>query len=127
MTYQELWRSLVPTYDPREAQAIARWVLEVGMGMTTTDIYLGKVSELSADDHRKLEEIRQRLLNLEPVQYILGTAEFCGRSFQVQPGVLIPRPETQQLIPMLAPCTTTPFTLLDIGTGSGCIAITAAL
>ena len=57
MTYQELWRSLVPTYDPREAQAIARWVLEVGMGMTTTDIYLGKVSELSADDHRKLEEI----------------------------------------------------------------------
>ena len=64
MTYQELWRSLVPTYDPREAQAIARWVLEVGMGMTTTDIYLGKVSELSADDHRKLEEIRQRLLNL---------------------------------------------------------------
>lgn len=127
MTYQELWRSLVPTYDPREAQAIARWVLEVGMGMTTTDIYLGKVSELSADDHRKLEEIRQRLLNLEPVQYILGTAEFCGRAFQVQPGVLIPRPETQQLIPMLAPCTTTPFTLLDIGTGSGCIAITAAL
>ena len=129
-TYQQLWQSLTPLYDAGEAQAIVRTVLDVKYGMTLTDIIGGKVNELSSDEETKLEEIVCRLQKGEPVQYVLGYETFCGRTFAVRPGVLIPRPETEGLIQLMhslgsrekpAP------RILDIGTGSGCIAITAAL
>ena len=96
-TYQQLWQSLTPLYDAGEAQAIVRTVLDVKYGMTLTDIICGKVNELSADEERKLEEIIIRLQKGEPVQYVLGEADFDGRPFHVEPGVLIPRPETAEL------------------------------
>ena len=96
-TYQQLWQSLTPLYDAGEAQAIVRTVLDVEYGMTLTDIICGKVNELSADEGRKLEEIIIRLQKGEPVQYVLGEADFAGRTFHVEPGVLIPRPETAEL------------------------------
>ena len=96
-TYQQLWQSLTPLYDAGEAQAIVRIVLDVEYGMTLTDIIGGKVNELSADEGRKLEEIIIRLQKGEPVQYVLGQADFAGRTFHVEPGVLIPRPETAEL------------------------------
>ena len=96
-TYQQLWQSLTPLYDAGEAQAIVRTVLDVEYGMTLTDIICGKVNELSADEGRNLEEIITRLQNGEPVQYVLGKADFAGRTFHVEPGVLIPRPETAEL------------------------------
>ena len=96
-TYQQLWQSLTPLYDAGEAQAIVRTVLDVEYGMTLTDIICGKVNELSADEGRKLEEIIIRLQKGEPVQYVLGQADFAGRTFHVEPGVLIPRPETAEL------------------------------
>jgi len=96
-TYQQLWQSLTPLYDAGEAQAIVRTVLDVKYGMTLTDIICGKVNELSADESIKLEEIIARLQKGEPVQYILGQADFAGRTFHVEPGVLIPRPETAEL------------------------------
>ena len=96
-TYQQLWQSLTPLYDAGEAQAIVRTVLDVKYGMTLTDIICGKVNELSADEGRKLEEIIIRLQKGEPVQYVLGQADFAGRTFHVEPGVLIPRPETAEL------------------------------
>ena len=96
-TYQQLWQSLTPLYDAGEAQAIVRTVLDVEYGMTLTDIISGKVNELSADESIKLEEIVCRLQNGEPVQYVLGQADFAGRTFHVEPGVLIPRPETAEL------------------------------
>ncbi len=96
-TYQQLWQSLTPLYDAGEAQAIVRTVLDVKYGMTLTDIICGKVNELSADEGRKLEEIIRRLQKGEPVQYVLGEADFAGRTFHVEPGVLIPRPETAEL------------------------------
>ncbi len=96
-TYQQLWQSLTPLYDAGEAQAIVRTVLDVKYGMTLTDIICGKVNELSADEERKLEEIIRRLQKGEPVQYVLGEADFAGRTFHVEPGVLIPRPETAEL------------------------------
>lgn len=96
-TYQQLWQPL-PLYMRRgEAQAIVRTVLDVKYGMTLTDIICGKVNELSADEERKLEEIIRRLQKGEPVQYVLGEADFAGRTFHVEPGVLIPRPETAEL------------------------------
>ena len=153
-TYQQLWQSLTPLYDAGEAQAIVRTVLDVKYGMTLTDIIGGKVNELSADEGRKLEEIIIRLQKGEPVQYVLGEADFAGRTFHVEPGVLIPRPETAELCqwieedfagkstvspkdspedsskdsPEVSPqATDNAKQILDICTGSGCIAITLGL
>ena len=141
-TYQQLWQSLTPLYDAGEAQAIVRTVLDVKYGMTLTDIICGKVNELSADEGRKLEEIIIRLQKGEPVQYVLGEADFAGRIFHVEPGVLIPRPETAELCQWIeedmagestvssgnSPQATDDARLiLDICTGSGCIAITLGL
>ena len=149
-TYQQLWQSLTPLYDAGEAQAIVRTVLDVEFGMTLTDIICGKVNEISADEERKLEEIIIRLQKGEPVQYVLGEADFAGRPFHVEPGVLIPRPETAELCQWIEKdmieksivssedspedssgnspqATDDARQILDICTGSGCIAITLGL
>ena len=145
-TYQQLWQSLTPLYDAGEAQAIVRTVLDVKYGMTLTDIICGKVNEISADEERKLEEITIRLQKGEPVQYVLGEADFAGRTFHVEPGVLIPRPETAELCQWIEEdmagkstvssedfsedspqATDDARRILDICTGSGCIAITLGL
>ena len=149
-TYQQLWQSLTSLYDAGEAQAIVRTVLDVKYGMTLTDIICGKVNELSADEERKLEEIIIRLQKGEPVQYVLGEADFAGRTFRVEPGVLIPRPETTELCQWIEKdmieksivssedspedssgnspqATDDARRILDICTGSGCIAITLGL
>lgn len=153
MTYNQLWKRLTAIYNEREAQAIVRTVLDALFGMSLTDICLGKVTQLSADDTTRLEKIMQRLEKSEPVQYVLGSEWFAGRLFDVAPGVLIPRPETEELVKWTcdeakekekednskeergkeekevskkgeeAPHPS----ILDIGTGSGCIAITVAL
>lgn len=153
MTYNQLWKRLTVIYNEREAQAIVRTVLDVLFGMSLTDICLGKVTQLSADDTTRLEKIIQRLEKSEPVQYVLGAEWFAGRLFDVAPGVLIPRPETEDLVkwacdeakekekednskeergkeekevPKKGEEAPHP-SILDIGTGSGCIAITVAL
>ena len=131
-TYQQFWQSLTPLYDADEAQAIVRTVLDVEYGMTLTDIICGKVNELSSDEERNLEKIITRLQNGEPVQYVLGEADFAGRTFHVEPGVLIPRPETAELCQWIEEEVSSldaddPKQILDICTGSGCIAITLGL
>lgn len=98
MTYNQLWKRLSAIYNEREAQAIVRTVLDALFGMSLTDICLGKVTQLSADDTTRLEKIMQRLEKSEPVQYVLGSEWFAGRLFDVAPGVLIPRPETEDLV-----------------------------
>lgn len=130
MTYEDLWRRLTPVYDVGEAKAIVRYVLDVRFGMSATDVYCGKVTQLAADECIRLEEIMRRLAAAEPVQYVLGRADFCGRSFRVAPGVLIPRPETEELCDWVAADASgggERQSVLDIGTGSGCIAITLSL
>ena len=131
-TYQQLWQSITPLYEAGEAQAIVRTVLDVKFGMTLTDIICGKVNELSSDEERNLEEIIARLQNGEPVQYVLGEADFAGRTFHVEPGVLIPRPETAELCQWIEEDVSSLEAderkqILDICTGSGCIAITLGL
>ena len=134
MEYEELWHRLTHIYDAGEAKAIVRWVLDVRFDMSWTDILCGKVTELSAHDQTELKKIMLRLEKGEPVQYIIGVADFCGRQFHVEPGVLIPRPETAELCRMvieereISQKGQSPLCeILDIGTGSGCIAITLAL
>ena len=130
MTYNELWHQLTPLYGSDEAQAIARMVYEVRYHLSLSDLILGKDTQLSADCQAELGEIAIRLANYEPVQYVLGLADFCGREFHVEPGILIPRPETEHLCRLITKhvANSSPIrTILDIGTGSGCIAITLAL
>ena len=126
--YTTLRTSLQACYPMGEASAIARMVLTECFGISTMDIYMGKDIQLSENDEQKLENILQRLKKFEPVQYILGRAQFCGRDFRVAPGVLIPRPETEELVEAILRDhpTTPPQRILDIGTGSGCIPITLA-
>ena len=142
-TYQQLWQSLTSLYDAGEAQAIVRTVLDVKYGMTLTHIISGKVNELSADEGIKLEEIICRLQKGEPVQYVLGQADFAGRTFHVEPGVLIPRPETAELCRWIVETQNENWEkdkkarhtklvsprprIIDLCSGSGCIAITLDL
>ena len=119
MSYEELWKPLTKLYDAREAKAIARLVMEDRFGLTMADVLCGKTG-----DDAVLRHIQQRLLQGEPVQYVLGVAEFGGRQFRVAPGVLIPRPETLELCQWVEE--ERGITILDIGTGSGCIACTLA-
>ncbi len=124
MTYRDICQFLCCRYDEGEARAVARYLLEVGYGLSMSDILCGAVEQLP---QAELKEKMQRLADGEPVQYIVGTAEFCGRRFHVAPGVLIPRPETAELCQWIIGETRGGLPILDIGTGSGCIAITLAL
>lgn len=124
MTYRDICQLLCCRYDEGEARAVARYLLEVGYGLSMSDILCGAVEQLP---QAELKEKMQRLADGEPVQYVVGTAEFCGRRFHVAPGVLIPRPETAELCQWIIEETRGGLPILDIGTGSGCIAITLAL
>ncbi len=114
-------------YGSGEARALYELIMERRFGLSRTDILLGKDTTLSAEDKAELEIIVDRVAKGEPVQYVLGCADFCGREFLVGPGVLIPRPETQELVRLVEQHLALGSTVLDIGTGSGCIAITLAL
>ena len=123
MTYPEFWRPLTALYGEGEAKAIARLVMEEHFGLSMADVLCGRMG-----DEAELRQIQQRLLTGEPVQYVLGRAEFGGRWFHVAPGVLIPRPETYELCQWCLPSDPSGWrgNILDIGTGSGCIACTLA-
>lgn len=122
MTYREFWQPIAGRYGEAEAKAIARMVMELGHGLSMTDILCDRVGTLSDD---ALLAQQCRLLAGEPVQYVLGMAEFGGRTFRVGPGVLIPRPETFELCQWII-SEQRGGDILDIGTGSGCIACTLA-
>lgn len=98
------------------------------LGLNALDVYLRKDTHLSESKQNELDNILQRLRNQEPIQYICGTGNFCGRPFKVTPDVLIPRQETEELVEhIIAQEAPTQPRILDIGTGSGCIAITLSL
>ena len=127
MTYQELYKSLASRYPEREAKAVIRYLLEVGYGLTMADILSGAAERIPTDE---MGANLKRLLNFEPVQQVVGKAEFGGRLFKVTPDVLIPRPETYELCQWVEEETKKAEgdpSILDIGTGSGCIAITLTL
>ena len=136
MTYSQLWRRLLPLYDEREAKAVVRTLLEEKFNLTLTDLYTDGLDRLTNEEKVRMETLIERLEAGEPVQYVVGKARFCGRDYMVAPGVLIPRPETEMLCkevisaynrPYCALQPPEPLRVLDIGTGSGCIAVTLAL
>lgn len=132
--YTQLVSRLAGVYPPGEARAVARVLLEDAFGITLADVYAGKVREFSPHEFERLHSMADRLEKGEPVQYVAGTAQFGGLTFEVSPGVLIPRPETLELVEWAAGDFSTRtgkrnrhMRVLDIGTGSGCIAVTMAV
>ena len=141
MTYSEIWHRIATSYDDGEARAIARILIEELFGLSYADIVCGATEQLSADDTLRLDTAVRRIEQGEPLQHVLGYADFCGNRFCVNGSVLIPRPETEWLVDegakLMDGCIASDETLhkaphspkriLDIGTGSGCIAISLKL
>ena len=115
-------------YSESEAGALAKLLLVEVFGFSTLELYGGKDKAISEKERSLLNDIIKRLLQNEPIQYILGVETFCGLNFRVDKNVLIPRPETQELVEWILSDNKNlkDGRILDIGTGSGCIAITLA-
>ena len=121
----EIRNALREHYPDSEALALAKMLLVEAFGFSTLELYGGKDKEISGKRLDVLNEMIARLKKNEPIQYVIGMEVFCGWTFEVNENVLIPRPETQELVRWIeadwksdAPCR-----ILDVGTGSGCIAI----
>lgn len=123
--WKETAKQLEKVYEVREAENISYLIMEDVFGISKTAIL---AEDDIVIDEMRLKSVLQRLLNHEPVQYVTGVADFFGRKFSVASGVLIPRPETEELCDWIIQDVDKDETkILDIGTGSGCIAITLAL
>jgi release factor glutamine methyltransferase len=119
---------LLPVYDRREAESFFQMIVEDRYSIKRQDIALHPEREFTNDQVLEMDCLLQSLLNQEPVQYLLGKTYFYGLQYKVTPDVLIPRPETEELVDWILKDYTGKgsFRLLDIGTGSGCIAISIA-
>ncbi len=126
--YTYIKERLQPLFHEAESVAMAKHILTEVFGLSTLALYTGENTDLDTADYEKLDTIVARLQAEEPLQYILGYTYFGGRKFAVTPAVLIPRPETAELVEWIAQeHTGTAPRLLDIGTGSGCIAVSLAI
>lgn len=112
--------AVVDLYGLREAEQMARIVVEEISGASRTEIILNPDKELITS---KLDSIVDDLSKGRPLQYVLGRAEFCDLEFEVREGVLIPRPESEELVRWIVADSSEGARILDVGTGSGCIAI----
>lgn len=128
LLFQDFVKQIVLSADREEVLSIAYLVFEHHLALSKTDTLSEKWINVSETDMLRLIETRKRLNAHEPVQYILGEAIFFGRKFTVNPSVLIPRPETEELVAnIIQHAKKDNLKILDIGTGSGCIPITIAL
>lgn len=120
--------SLESLYGIEEAESFFYLILENKHQMKRIDLALNSNFDFSEEDILIWEKIKSRLLKEEPIQYILGSTHFMDLSFKVTPDVLIPRPETEELVEWIIneSKNRTKLKILDIGTGSGCIAISLA-
>jgi release factor glutamine methyltransferase len=127
--HQHLFKSIHTLYESREAKSITDWVIEDLTGMSRSGILIHQDDELKEDQEKKLHQYTSELLHGRPVQYVLSNAWFMGMPFFVDERVLIPRPETEEMVELVKGIynhsleTKEKLLLADIGTGSGCIAI----
>lgn len=132
MTVKELLAglrtALTPIAGEGEARAMAEIIVEDTTGLSRTKIVVNPDYVLTPESVERIESVRDKVLAGEPVQYALGQAQFRGRTFAVEPGVLIPRPETAQLVDIIIDEADgrSDLRVLDVGCGSGCIACSLA-
>ena len=130
MTMQEatyyLLNNLRTIYPEGEASQITDWVIEHLTGSKKAERMIYKNAAITEQEEKQLQQYTERLLNREPVQYVLNESWFCGLNLYVDKNVLIPRPETEELVEWIISNCKFPvdeLKILDIGTGSGCIPI----
>ena len=124
---QKMQHELCDIYDSNEISAMAREMMTKVLNWKPVDIVMRYNEEIPDTLVNTMLGMIERLKNHEPLQYILGVAHFHGHDFKVTPAVLIPRPETAQLVDMIVDENpSSDLMVLDIGTGSGCIAISLA-
>ncbi len=125
--YIHIRQELSGYYADNEASAMAKWILTDVFNLSTFDLYAGKDMNFSADMMSRAADILERLKRYEPLQYIIGETSFDGLTFEVSPAVLIPRPETAELVDwIVSDHGQSGVRILDIGTGSGCIPVSLA-
>ncbi|MBX2899586.1 MAG: peptide chain release factor N(5)-glutamine methyltransferase [Cyclobacteriaceae bacterium] len=125
--FREVVRQIALPESKAEIESIAYLLLEKKWNINRTDILTQKHVTINQPE---VDAYIDRINAHEPIQYVLGEADFYGRSLRVNPSVLIPRPETELLVQQIIQYSKSidkPITILDIGTGSGCIAISLAL
>lgn len=122
-TIQYIRNELRNVCSPEETEGIVRLIFKHLKNYSLTDLVLKQDENLSSQEKESVAEITRRLKNSEPIQYILGETEFFGLNYKVNPNVLIPRPETEELIHWILESGQNFHHILDMGTGSGCIAI----
>jgi release factor glutamine methyltransferase len=128
--FYDLKDSLQPLYDEGEATAIAHAMLEHITAESKLQRLVNKDQNFTAEQEKQFNLMKEQLQKAVPLQYIIGKAWFLNREFAVNSSVLIPRPETEELVMwIVSDCkaTNTKPTILDIGTGSGCIAVSLKL
>ncbi len=114
---------LSPIYSSEEVESMTRIILEHATGYSRLQLHLHQSDQLPEPKIMQIGEILNRLITHEPIQYILGETDFYGLNFSVSPSVLIPRAETEELVDWIIKESGQCRSLLDIGTGSGCIPI----
>lgn len=124
-TLSKLRASLIPLYGVGETEAIIRIIFHYLKGWNLTDMLVHRGEDLSPFIKKEIDKILSRLLNYEPIQYITGEARFHGMEMKIKPGVLIPRPETEELVDIIIDQNKykNDLNILDVCSGSGCIAI----
>ena len=124
---EQLRNGLAGVAEPQEVQAMIRIICEDIFNYDPVDVALRQESELPEFAQERITDLIARMRRHEPLQYIIGWARFHGHKFKVTPTVLIPRPETEQLVDLIVnENTASDLRVLDMGTGSGCIAISLA-
>ena len=119
--------ALTGCYSSGEVSALTRIIATELLGIPQMTFYLKEDVSLNSEQQALLDNAIERLKKQEPIQYILGYCDFCGLRFKVTPATLIPRPETSELVEWIATGhNNKAVNILDIGTGSGCIAISLA-
>ena len=119
-------KGLADIYSAGEVSALTRIIATEMLGVSQMAFYMKDDVALTAEQETLLDDAIERLQKHEPIQYILGYSDFCGLRFKVTPATLIPRPETSELVEWIAGEAIGNESILDIGTGSGCIAISLA-
>ena len=122
----KIQEGLATTYTDGEIKALTRIIATELLGVSQMAYFLKDSITLTAEQQTQLDNAIQRLKKQEPIQYILGYSDFCGLRFKVTQATLIPRPETSELVEWIASEATGNESILDIGTGSGCIAVSLA-
>ncbi len=118
---------LIPVYGSRETTQLLFLMYENVLQLSRWQQITETHTKVPNSDYNQIMSITKRLVNHEPIQYILGETEFYGLKFRVNPAVLIPRPETEELVDwIIRDHKNSALTIVDVGTGSGCIAVTLA-